>query len=148
MLIETKYSGELEIDENSIVTFEQGIPSFETETRFILLPFSSEPSPFYVLQSVETPGLALVVMTPFSFFPDYEVKLSDQTLEDLQIEDEKDVALLVVLTLKDTLETSTANLRGPVVINSKKQLGKQIALSQPDLHTRHALKPVTAKKEG
>lgn len=148
MQIETKYSGDLEINEKNIITFEQGVPSFEEETRFILLPFSDEPGPFYILQSVTTPGLALVVMTPFSFFPDYEVALSDQTLEDLKIEKEEDVALFVVLTLRETLDESTANLRGPIVINSSAQLGKQIALNQPHYHTRHSLKPVSAQKEG
>ncbi|ADH98550.1 flagellar assembly protein FliW [Salisediminibacterium selenitireducens] len=148
MQIETKYSGTTTINEQNIITFEQGIPSFEEAKRYILLPFSDEPSPFYILQSVTEPGLAFVVMTPFSFFPEYEVELSDQTLEDLAIESEEEVALFVVLTLKETLETSTANLRGPIVVNSKKQLGKQVALNHPKYHTRHTLKPLAEQREG
>lgn len=150
MKIETKYAGEVEINEQSVVTFDHGIPSFENEKEFILLPFSEEPSPFYILQSIHTVGLALVVMTPFSFFSDYSAELSDQTLEGLQIESEEDVALFVVLTLRDTLEESTANLRGPIVINSREQKGKQIVLNNSDYHTKHTLKEMEAsgKKEG
>lgn len=150
MNIKTKYAGEVDIKEENILEFEQGIPSFETEKEFILLPFSEEPSAFYILQSIHTPELALVIMTPFSFFPDYTAKLSDQTLEALSIEKEEDVALFVVLTLRDTLETTTANLRGPIVINSAVQKGKQIVLNESDYHTKHNLKALEAsgKKEG
>jgi len=148
--IETKYSGETDINEENIIQFEQGLPSFEKECSFILLPFSEEPSPFFILQSTTTPGLALVVITPFSFFPDYEAKLSDQTLEALEIETEQEVALFIVLTLRDTLEQSTANLRGPIVLNTTRKKGKQIVLNESSYHTKHALQPVTAsnKKEG
>ncbi|PYZ92787.1 flagellar assembly protein FliW [Salipaludibacillus keqinensis] len=149
MNIETKYSGETDINESNIIQFEQGLPSFEEETSFVLLPFSEEPSPFFILQSTNTPGLALVVMTPFTFFPDYQAKLSDQTVEALDIEDEQEVALFVVLTLKDALEESTANLRGPIVMNRAKKKGKQIVLNESSYHTKHSLEPVTAsgKKE-
>ncbi|WP_280769572.1 flagellar assembly protein FliW [Salipaludibacillus daqingensis] len=150
MNIETKYSGKIDINENNIIEFEQGLPSFEEERSFILLPFNEEPSPFYILQSTNTAGLALVLMTPFTFFPDYEAKLSDQTLEALEIENEQDVALFVVLTLRDTLEESTANLRGPIVLNTTRKRGKQIVLNESSYHTKHELKPLTAsaKKEG
>lgn len=139
MKMHTKYSGELEINEAEIIRFSQGIPSFDEEQSFVLLPFSDNPGAFYILQSSQTPGLAFIVMDPFQFFPDYTAKLSDQTMETLDIEAESDVTLLVMLTLKDTWETSSANLRGPVVINHKKQLGKQIILNDSDYHTRHAL---------
>ncbi|MBU9711762.1 flagellar assembly protein FliW [Bacillus tamaricis] len=149
MKIETKYSGEVEINPKNIIHFDQGIPSFETEKEFILLPFSEEPSPFYLLQAIHTPGLAFMVMTPFSFFPDYQAKLSDAVIEQLEIEAEEDVALFTIITLRDTLKESTVNLRGPIIINSKKQKGKQIVLSETDYHTKHALvTPVAAGEEG
>jgi flagellar assembly factor FliW len=141
--IHTKYSGVTEINTENIITFNQGLPSFEEEKSFILLPFSEEPGPFSILQSTHTPGLALVVMTPFAFFPDYETTLSDQTLEALQIEKSEDVAVFVVLTLRDTLEESTANLRGPIIINTGKKVGKQIVLNDSTYHTKHSLQTVT-----
>ncbi|MCE7792724.1 flagellar assembly protein FliW [Salipaludibacillus sp. CUR1] len=150
MIIETKYSGPTEINPDNIIQFDQGLPSFEDEKAFVLLPFSDEPGPFYILQSTVTPGLAFAVMTPFSFFPDYEVKLSDQLLETLDITNEQDVALFTVLTLKETIEESTANLRGPIVINTARKKGKQIVLNDSGYETKHSLKQPAAsgKKEG
>ncbi|SDO37329.1 flagellar assembly protein FliW [Alkalicoccus daliensis] len=145
MNIHTKYSGELIIEESEIIKFPQGIPSFEEEKLFVLLPFSDAPGPFYILQSIETPALAFVLMNPFQFFPDYAAKLSDQTVEAMEIAEETDVSLFVILTLKDTWEESSANLRGPIVMNHVKKLGKQIILNETEYTTRHAL-PVLVKE--
>nr|WP_096437067.1 flagellar assembly protein FliW [Alteribacter populi] len=139
MQIETKYSGIIEIEEKQIIHFSQGIPSFEDEQAFILLPFSEEPSPFYILQSVHTPELAFVMANPFPFFPDYKVELSDGTIEQLAVEEKDDVAIFTMLTVKDPFEQTTTNLRGPVVINSRNQKAKQILLNDSEYDTRHRL---------
>lgn len=147
MKIETKYLGEVEISEEKIIYFEQGIPSFLDETKFILLPFD-ETTPFYILQSIVTPGLGFVVVSPFQFFPDYQVKLSDANIEALEIEKEEDVAVFVILTVQDPFTLTTANLQGPVVINTKNQQGRQIAMNDPKYTTKHLLMPQTVGQEG
>jgi flagellar assembly factor FliW len=147
MNIETKYLGQVEIDETKIIDFESGIPSFLDEKKFILLPFD-ETTPFCLLQSLTTPQLAFVVVSPFQFFPDYQAKLSDSTIEALQIETETDVALFLILTVEEPFTLTTANLQGPVAINSTKQKGKQIALNDPSYQTKHLLMPQTVTKEG
>lgn len=147
MKINTKYLGEVEINEEKIIEFENGIPSFLEEKKFILLPFD-ESTPFYILQSVTTSELGFVVVSPFQFFPDYQVKLSDATIEALTIENEEDVAVFVILTVQEPFTNTTANLQGPVVINSKVQKGKQISLNDPNYRTKHLLMPQAVGKEG
>ncbi|MCD8500918.1 MAG: flagellar assembly protein FliW [Bacillaceae bacterium] len=146
MKIETKYFGLKDINEDKILTFEHGIPSFLEEKQFILLPLG-EGTPLYILQSIQTPALAFVVTSPFDFFPDYQVKLSEATIATLNIENEADVTLFVILTVKEPFSNTTANLQGPIVINGKLQKGKQVLLSDTDYHTRHLLIPQPAKKE-
>ncbi|WP_017726241.1 flagellar assembly protein FliW, partial [Halalkalibacterium ligniniphilum] len=92
MKIVTKYSGEIEVSDERIIEFEAGIPAFEEEKTFVLLPFD-EDTPFYVLQSATTKDIAFIVVNPFDFFPDYKVKIPDATVEQLEIEREEDVAL-------------------------------------------------------
>ncbi len=146
-MIETKYLGEVEINEEKIIYFEKGIPSFLDEKKFILLPFG-QGTPLYILQSTTTPDLGFVVVSPFQFFPDYQAKLTDATIEALDIETEEDVALFVILTVQDPFTNTTANLQGPVVINSKKQKGKQISLNDQNYGTKHLLMPQPVGKEG
>ncbi|WP_102344867.1 flagellar assembly protein FliW [Bacillus sp. Marseille-P3661] len=138
MKIQTKYHGEVEVDAANIIHFNQGIPSFVEEKQFYILPFSDD-TPFLIMQSIQTPGLAFVVVSPFNFFDDYSAKLSDQVVEQLQIEEQEDVALYVILTVQEPFEKTTANLQGPIVINSKKNLGKQIILNDTNYRTKHLI---------
>ena len=46
MIIKTKYHGEIRIDEGQIISFENGLPGFNEETQFVVLPLS-EDSPFW-----------------------------------------------------------------------------------------------------
>ena len=147
MRIETKYLGEVEIDESKIIEFENGIPSFLDEKKFIVLPFS-EDTPFFILQSVQTPGLAFVIVSPFEFFSDYHARLSDATIEALQIEQQEDVALFVILTVQEPFTNTTANLQGPLVINTKNQKAKQISISDTSYTTKHLLMPQSVGQEG
>ncbi|WP_026691426.1 flagellar assembly protein FliW [Alteribacter aurantiacus] len=146
MQLKTKYSGDVEVDDRQLIEFPQGIPSFENERIFAILPFGTEPNPFYILQSVMTPELAFVMADPFPFFPDYQVTLSDSTIEQLEVKKETDVTIYTVLTVKDPFNESTANLRGPIVIHEGKQTGKQILLQDEKYHTRHRFVIITSSE--
>lgn len=138
MEILTKYHGEIEINESEIIQFHQGIPSFLDEHQFYILPLA-EDGPFMIMQSVQTPSLAFVIVSPFDFFKNYEVKLTDQVIEVLEIEKQEDVALFVILTIQEPFQNTTANLQGPIVINNTKKIGKQVILSDSDYRTKHLL---------
>ncbi|WP_307472386.1 flagellar assembly protein FliW [Cytobacillus purgationiresistens] len=140
MKVETKYQGEMEIAKEDIVIFASGLPGFQEDNEFVLLPFLKE-LPYFILQSVKTPNLAFVVVDPYPFFPDYQYQLSDANIHSLKINAPQDVATFVILTLKEPFALSTANLQGPLVINVKEQLGKQLILQGPAYQTKHPLFP-------
>lgn len=147
MKIQTKYLGEVDIQEENILHFEGGIPSFLEEKEFVVLPFD-ESTPFLILQSVNTAELGFVVVSPFDFFPDYQIKLTDSTIEALGIEEEADVLIYTILTVQEPFTNTTANLQGPVVINTKNKKAKQISLSDLNYHTKHLLMSEAVGKEG
>ncbi|MBM7704467.1 flagellar assembly protein FliW [Metabacillus iocasae] len=138
MNIETKYHGELDINKQDILRFDDGIPGFLEEKAFVVLPLA-EDSLFYLLQSVQTPELAFVVANPFLFFTDYDFEIDKGYLEKLGIESEKDVAVYSILMIKDPMEHSTANLQAPVIVNTKNNKGKQIILTNTNYQTKHKL---------
>ena len=113
------------------------------------MPFA-EGTSFYVLQSTETVDVAFIVMNPFEVVPNYQIKLPDATIDMLDIEQEAEVATFVVLTVKEPFAETTANLQGPIIINSNKRKGKQLLLSDTDYQTKHAIfkEAVTQAKEG
>lgn len=148
MKIATKYHGEKEIQEKEVITFPQAIPGFPEEKEFVLLSLDDE-SQFIVLQSVENQQLAFVLSNPFTFFKEYDFTLDDHIVELLELESEEDIQVFSILTVKDPFEKTTANLQAPVVINSKRNIAKQVILSEPNYDTKHPLfqknKPTVVK---
>ncbi len=147
MKIGTKYSNTVEVKEENIIHFSKGLPAFEKETSFVLLPFEHG-TPFYVLQSLKTREVAFVVADPFSFVNSYEVKIPDGTIEQLKIMKQDDVAIFVMLTVREPFTETTANLQAPLIINSVQKKGKQLVMSESHYRTKHAIfqSPVTKEE--
>jgi flagellar assembly factor FliW len=138
MKIETKYHGVIEVSEQDVVSFPNGIPGFNEEKQFTAIPFS-EDGVFQILQSVSTPELGFVITNPFAFFPDYDFNLEDQTVEALELNAPEDVDVFTVLTVQESFTATTANLQAPVVVNRKKKLGRQVILTGSPYLTKHKL---------
>ena len=135
MIIETSAWGSKEITVEQIYRFERGIPGFEDEHEFVLLPMEDEP--FYYLQSLKQEHLAFLLADPFVFFPDYEFELGDSDAKELGIESE--VLVRCIVTLQEQIEHSTMNILAPIVLNPVKRLGKQIVLHHSDYQTKYPL---------
>ncbi|MHA2957897.1 flagellar assembly protein FliW [Priestia megaterium] len=138
MKISTSYHGDIEIDNQQTLTFNQGIPGFLEETEFVILPLP-EAEAFQVLQSIQTKEVAFIITDPFQFFLDYDFQLEPQEIEKLQLQQAEDAAVYVLLTMSDSMEKITANLQAPVIINTKKQLAKQVILMNTAYETKHRL---------
>ncbi|WP_243356006.1 flagellar assembly protein FliW [Bacillus litorisediminis] len=147
MKLITRYHGEREIDPSEIIQFPKGIPGFEGETEFVLLPLTDD-HVFLILQSVQTSDLAFVVTDPFLFYQDYDFQLDEATVKVLELESPSEVRVLTILTVKDPFKETTVNLQAPVVINVPKKMAKQVVLNLDTYHTKHRLyreKPVGTK---
>lgn len=139
MIIRSSLLGELEIEDNKIVYFPAGIPAFEQENRFVIVPVD-ESSPFYFLQSIHDQDLCLVLAQPFSFFPKYEIDVADEELELLGMDPErKNLAIYVVLTIPEDFKLATANLLAPIIINSENRWAMQYVAVKSNYSTRHFL---------
>ncbi|MEX5284826.1 flagellar assembly protein FliW [Selenomonas sputigena] len=145
--IKTTRFGEIEEDEGKIIRFAAGLPAFEEEKEFIIVPYDEE-SPYVFLQSVMTPDLAFLMTIPFIFFPDYEFRLEDDVLESLALENQEDLLLYTLLTLPgNDFRGMTANLLAPIVINSRTNEGRQIVLDKSAYKTKHRLFPREEEKK-
>ncbi|NDV21464.1 flagellar assembly protein FliW [Desulfovibrio sp. JC022] len=118
--------GEREITEEGIIYFSRGLIGFDDKRDFALIQLS-EDSPFLLLQSLEDPGLGLLVADPYSFMDDYEVRLNEAEKRILRVENVRQVAVLVTVTIPPGRPNETTlNLGGPIVINSEARRGMQI----------------------
>lgn len=128
MKMNTKFLGEVEVHEQQIIRFVEGIPGFPEEKEFVIIPLGAQ-SPFVTLQSLTSEGLGFMMATPYEFIDDYTFDLTKEDVNQLEIEQVEDVQVYGILTLMETLLDSTINLFAPVVINSKKRIAKQVILS-------------------
>ena len=66
MLLDTKYLGEVEIDEEMIIQFESGIPGFQEEKEFAILDIPGNDL-IQMMQSVKNSELAFLLLIHISF---------------------------------------------------------------------------------
>ena len=97
MNIQTKFHGEIEIQHDQTWNFPKGIPGFEEEKEFVLLPIEGNDI-FQVLQSTKTSDVAFIVANPYTLVEDYSFNIDEPTIELLNIKKEEDVFVLGVLT--------------------------------------------------
>ncbi len=139
--INTVRFGEIEVPEEKIIHFADGMPAFEGEHDYVIVPFD-ESSPYVFLQSVITPELAFLITMPFVFFPDYEFQLEDDIAEKMGLKSPDDMLIYTLITIPDgNIKEMTANLMAPVVINKATNQARQIVLDRSRYSTKHRLFP-------
>jgi len=127
--LSTNNFGNLNIEKENIITFEQGLLGFEELKQFAIIDLE-ECLPFEWLVSVEDPIVAFPILNPTLFFSDYKPSLSKDDLISLNIKKEKDVEMFCIVTLDKKPENVTLNLKGPILINMKNKMGKQVVLAE------------------
>lgn len=138
MNIQTKFHGQIDIQPDQLWNFPKGIPGFEDEKEFVLLPIEGNDI-FQVLQSANTPTVAFIVTNPYTLVKDYSFDIDEPTIELLDIEKPEDVFALGILTLKQPFETSTINLQAPLIFQMNNKKAKQMILNDNRFSTRHAI---------
>lgn len=122
--IQTTRFGELEVKSESIVSIIGGIVGFPAEAQYVLLEYNP---PFSWLQSTENAGLAFVVVNAAEFGEAYQVPLPLGD-HDMDLQEQDDVAILNLVTVRDDPTLTTVNLKAPVIVNLRTMKGKQVIL--------------------
>lgn len=126
--------GTLTVEADSVLTFPRGLLGFPECRTFVLLP--SERLHVYWLQSADYSSLAFLLVDPFMFFDGYTLDL-DATETHAASPDE--VSVLAIVTLPGAPgELPTANLQGPVVINTRLGEGSQVVLAESSYGIRES----------
>lgn len=145
MKIESLALGTVEIEEKDIISFPEGLPAFEEEKRFVIIPVEAE-GPFYYMQSVDNRELCFMLADPFVFFPNYEIKLGEEEEKKIKAEaDGKNLAVFVILTVPEDYRLTTANLLAPLIINTREKIGLQFVAVDSDYNTKHLIFPQAAE---
>jgi len=138
MIYGTTRFGNLEIAEDEIVFFPEGLIGFSQNKKYFIIQHDGQ-SPFSWLQSLDESHLAYVIIEPQVFCYDYEIKVSREQLAPIDLQDLSLAKIYVVVVLSDRPEDITANLLGPIILNPENNLGLQVVLNTDKYFTRHRL---------
>ncbi|PRX32579.1 flagellar assembly factor FliW [Orenia metallireducens] len=137
MELETTRFGKIEIKEDEMILFNQGLYGFKNEKKFVIL--KEEESDFFWLQSSTNSDLAFIVTEPWNYIKYYEFDLNDELQKELNISSKEDVMVINIITVPENPKEMTINLKAPIVINYKERLAKQIILDDERYQIKHRL---------
>ncbi len=130
--------GPISVPAHEAFTFPEGLLGFPEARSFALVP--SERDGFYWLQSMEFSALTFLLADPFPLVDGFFVDLTDAEVGVLEPEDGSEIAVLAILTLpRSDDEAPTVNLQGPVVLNMKRGLGRQLVVQESRWGVRWSL---------
>ena len=129
MQINSRLFGEIDVEDDKVIDFKNGIIGFEEHHKYALIFDAEKESSKSImwLQSMEEPELAFPVADPTHICSGYNPVVEDELLESIGgIDKPEDVFVLVVLTVPSDLTKMTANLKAPLVINTDTRKGCQV----------------------
>lgn len=120
---------------------------FEEETQFALI--ESEQEEFLYLQSIKTPELVFLVVTPFAAFKDYIFTLDENTQKQLELKSESDIQIYNIVKIGKDDKEIVVNLTAPLIFNVLNKKAKQYIINSSPYSMQQPLdKPLIVKKTG
>lgn len=140
MKANTRIFGEIEIQDDKIIRFENGIIGFPDLKEFTLI-FDSEKedkASISWLQSLDEPDLAFPVMDPLTVYSDYNPTVEDELLKPLGELTPENLFVLVTVTVPADIKEIAVNLKAPIVINTDTKKANQLIVDN-DLPVKYKI---------
>jgi len=135
------YSGGYDSIAENVISLPQGIIGFADYRRAELL-YMPDHLPFLWMK-LHGPGgsVNFVVIEPGGIVPDYELEVFDNDAEYLGLNDPAEAMVLNIVTLRQqTPLEATVNLVGPILVNRRTRIGRQLVIANYSKYSaRHLL---------
>ncbi|MBM4011792.1 MAG: flagellar assembly protein FliW [Planctomycetota bacterium] len=126
MRITTTRFGRIDVDAADVIRFPSGLPGLEDCREWALLADAGNDALGW-LQSTTRGEVAVAVVSPRRFVPEYQVRIPRSELTPLAIADMRQAQVVVVVGQNGT--NLTLNLKAPIVINLEARTGRQVVAS-------------------
>ena len=142
--INTTRFGTIGIQPRDIIRFEAGMRGLDDCRDWVLLADVHNDALGW-LQSMDHAEVALAVVSPRRFVPDYQVRVPRAELESFGLPPAEGAHVLVIVSVSD--RETTLNLKAPLIIDIERRLGRQV-VTNGDQPLRHPIHPTetTARK--
>lgn len=126
MLVQTTRFGQIEAQQEQVIVFPQGLIGFEACRHWLIVPDPANPDVAW-LQSLSQTQVALPMVSPRKFAPEYKVTIPQRQLSLLNLRSTDRIYVMTIVSKSG--KTLTANLRSPIVVNLTKCLACQVITS-------------------
>ena len=123
MKIDTARFGCVDIEPDDLLHFPTGLLGLEDCRHWVLLA-DTENDALGWLQASSRPEIAMAVVCPRRFVPDYQVRVSRGELSPLELVDVSHAQVLAIVGKNE--QGITLNFKAPLVINLERRLGRQV----------------------
>lgn len=150
MVAETKFFGTIDIEDDKIINFPNGIIGFENLKNFALIYDSEreERSKISWLQSMEEPLMVLPVINPLDLMDAYTPTIEDELMKNIGDPADADLLIFVTLSIPSDIEKMTANLKAPFIINTVERKAMQVIVENSEYPVKfNAYEAIQAMKE-
>lgn len=135
MRVFTTRFGPVEIQADDVIRFPEGLPGLEECRDWVLLSESRNDAVAW-MQSVDRADVALAVVCPRRFVPDFQMRVARRELDPLELDEVRAAQVLAIVNR--TERALTLNLKAPIIINLQRRLARQV-IANGDLPVRHEL---------
>ena len=146
--IKTRPFGEISIDERQIISFPEGILGFDYIKAFAVIDSKDEHSPFKWLQACDEESVAFIIIRPNAFVENYIPDIPQADIESVGAVSLDELLIFSIVTIPEDPSKMTANLQGPIIINSKNRLGRQAISMSERYFVRHLILDEMRKSGG
>ena len=147
MKANTRLFGEVDIPEEKIITFDQGVLGFEECKKFTIIYDTSKETDSTIswLQCMDEPELAFPMISPFYVMEDYNPIVETEWLEPLGEMTAENIVIFVFLNIKSDVTRLTANLKAPIIINPDTLKGIQLIVENTDYGIKYNIYDVVQR---
>lgn len=138
MKFDTTRFGQIDVKPEDVVNFPEGLLGFPDCKKYKMMSDESS-KPFKMLQSLDNPALAFVVIDPVVAQPKYHFNVTPEELKNVKTDKTEELEVYVIVTMAANVNDVTVNLQGPLVINQGNKLGHQFVLVNTPYTTREKL---------
>ena len=150
MKVNTRIFGEIDIEDDKIIQFVNGLVGFPDMVDFTLIHDEEKgPGGIAWLQSMQEPQFAMPVMDPLKIKDTYNPKVEDELLKPLGEFGTDNMLVLVTVSIPSDVTKMTANLKGPIVINTTTRKACQVIAEGEDCQVKFPIYEILkARKAG
>ncbi len=138
MKVKTTRFGEIDVPDETLITFPEGVVGFKEAHGFVIFDCGDQ-GLFKWLQSTDIPELAFVICESHLIVPNYQVVIGQKERDLLELQNTEDAAVCLILVIPEDPQETTGNLLGPIVMNAQSRLGMQLVLVNPEYSTRYKI---------